>query len=705
MLLSSGCRLVLNNLSAILPFFLCASILSRHLGFACHSLVDSDTSSSEEFELELDFSPPQRRKLSSPIINRVGYPACELKAGNSYERKYSYDRIWCSKETLMRRIVVALLKQGWDLSFHASFGIDLDSCSFHRMLNDLFDESSDAALVYYLFRMWRRCDDKAENKLLIECTMIHIAVAGNMNYIAVDLLRGIVRSNPTVEVGLNLIFHELWQTRRDRGGLEAVYSMLVLSFAKEGMLHTASKLMIIMEKFGFYPSHGVYIAIGILLKEELSRKFGLDKELFVEMQSWGAQLIGLSLSLLIKEFCDFGCLESACKLLYDIPKFGGEVDHVAYTILIDAFCKRSLMKEATSFLFKMAQKGLSPDCTLIASVVDGYCKNGRLEDALNLLKYLSFVPDSFMYNSFISKFCQEGEVEHANALLSMMSELGVAPDSVNFTTVIDGYCRACQIIQALKVFGQMLKRGIEPNTVTYTVLIWGYCNCEDIQGAELVFNALKGEGFLPDVVMCNILINAYSKRGAMNMVDELVDMMKKFGLSPDSRTYNLIMHCLLKRGIPVEAIFSELVRRGFVPEKIYSPDSTNKIYGFSGGLLEKAHLIWCSLGMQGLAPDVVTCSALLNWFCKAHHMKDADLLFQEMLDAGLEPDLIMYNMLIHGFCRVGDISKARDLLIMMKNSGIFPNSSTKYALVISLEKGREGDAQESAAKILQDIFS
>lgn len=103
------------------------------------------------------------------------------------------------------------------------------------------------------------------------------------------------------------------------------------------------------------------------------------------------------------------------------------------------FAKRGFLKEATSLLFKMVQMGLSLDSTLIASLVHGYFKIGKLEVALILLNISACVPDSYVYNSFIFTWRQNGDVKRAHALLNKMSELDVAPDCVNYTNAIKGW--------------------------------------------------------------------------------------------------------------------------------------------------------------------------------------------------------------------------------------------------------------------------
>ena len=67
-------------------------------------------------------------------------------------------------------------------------------------------------------------------------------------------------------------------------------------------------------------------------------------------------------------------------------------------------------------------------------------------------------------------------------------------------------------------------------------------------------------------------------------------------------------------------------------------------------------------------PDVVTCSALLNEYCREHRTDEANVLFHKMLD-------ILYNTL-HGFCSVENMDDACRLVRMMVGHGILPNNIT-----------------------------
>ncbi|XP_065001723.1 pentatricopeptide repeat-containing protein At2g19280-like [Musa acuminata AAA Group] len=669
----------------------------RHWALPCESLLsDSESSSAPEDCCSHHYHYPR-------TTERISYRPCRLAASR---RRYYLSRQWFCRADMMKRMRANLSHRGWILGSPNSLEVELCERNVVALLNDLFEGSSDAALAFYFFRLSQWYNGSKHGVRAVS-TMVHIAVTGNMNHIAVKLLRIIARNVDEHSDGVQhqLVFGVLRETCTNRRVLETVYSMLVMCYVDKGMVKMAIRLVDDMRNLGMYPTIRVYNSLIKLLLE--SKQYEVAWQVFVEMpsSSFGSnQCIVRIVSLFIRELGAHGDFDCACKLLFEIQKYGGQADVVVYTTMINALCKWGLLKEAAALLYKMLQLGISHDDVLVSSVVNGYCKAGRLVDAAHLLNSLSGIPDVFVYNSFILMLCKNGNMVEAYELFKQMFEVGLDPDSFNYTAIIDGYCRACELDQALKTFALMLKRGVEPTCMTYTVLIESYCDRNDLCGAEYMLSVMKMEGVQPDVVTYNTLINGYSKKGHMHRAYELKDVMEKDGVSTDVVTYNILMHGLIKRGYVKESreVFNELVRRGFSPDRI---TFTNVIDSYSqDGNLEEAFLIWCSMSNNGITPDVVTCSALLNCFCKRQRMQDASVLFHKMLDAGLEPDLILYNTLICGFCKEGNISEACRFMFMMNENDIFPNNLTYEALVCCFEKIGVKNAAENAAMKMQEIF-
>lgn len=597
-----------------------------------------------------------------------------------------------------------LIKHSWIHRFESEFSIELDEYKVIRILDDLFAETSDASIALYFFK-WSELWIGAEHSSRSICRMVHILVSGNMNFRAVDMLLHLVKKRSDGEErSLCLVMNDLFETRGDREVLETVFSMLVDCCVKERKVDVAMKLAYKMDQLGIFPSRGVCIS---LLKEILRINNGLElaREFVEHMISRGRRLNAAVLTLFISKHCSDGSFDKAWELLMEMKQqYGIKPDIVAFTVFIHSLCKAGFPKEATSVLFNLKLFGISQDSVSVSCVIDGFCKAGKPEEAVKLIHYFRLRPNIFVYSSFLSKICTEGDMLKASTVFQEIFELGLLPDCVCYTTMIGGYCKLGKIDEAFKCFGAMLKSGNSPSLTTYTLLIGGCSKIGNVGDAETLFRNMKVEGLVPDVVTYNNLMHGYGKTHQLNKVFELMDGMRSAGVFPDVATYNILIHSMVVRGYVDEAngIVNELIRRGFVPSVLAF---TDVIGGFSKkGDFQEAFLLWHYMADLRVQPDVVTCSALLHGYCRAQRMGDAMVLFNKLLDAGLKPDVVLYNTLIHGYCSVGETEKACELIGMMVQRGMVPNESTYVALVVGLE-GKSGvNSEKHASMLLEEIF-
>ncbi|KAF8047570.1 hypothetical protein N665_2946s0001 [Sinapis alba] len=602
-------------------------------------------------------------------------------------------------EACVETVRNVLIKHSWINRFDSEFSIELDEYKVIRILDDLFADTSDASVALYFFK-WSELWIGAEHSSRSICRMVHILVSGNMNYRALDMLLHLVKRSD----GLCLVINDLFETRRgDRLVLETVFSMLVDCCVKERKVDMAVKLAYKMDQLGIFPSRGVCIS---LLKEILRiHGFELAREFVQHMISRGRHLNAAVISLFISKHCSDGSFDKAWELLMEMKQqYGIKPDIVAFTIFIHTLCKSGFLKEATSVLFNLKLFGISQDSVSVSCVINGFCKAGKPEEAVKLIHYFRLRPNIFVYSSFLSKICTEGDMLKASTVFQEILELGLLPDCVCYTTMIGGYCKLGKIDEAFQYFGAMLKSGNSPSLTTYTLLIGACSKFGDVGDAEALFRNMKVAGLVPDVVTYNNLMHGYGKTHQLNKVFELMDGMRSAGVSPDVATYNILIHSMVVRGYVDEAngIVSELIRRGFVPSVLAF---TDVIGGFSKkGDFQEAFLLWHYMADLRVQPDVVTCSALLHGYCRAQRMGEAMVLFNKLLDAGLKPDVVLYNTLIHGYCSVGDVEKACELIGMMVQRGMVPNESTYVALVVGLEGKSDVNSDKRASILLEEIF-
>ncbi|XP_039138107.1 pentatricopeptide repeat-containing protein At2g19280-like [Dioscorea cayenensis subsp. rotundata] len=295
-------------------------------------------------------------------------------------RMHSFTRPWLPRNILNARIEAFLKAGGFDICFLNS---ELDDLDFSRVLSHLFDVSSDAALAFYFFRLYQRSHGIQHN-LRTLCTLIHISVSGNLNHIAVNLLRRIVAELSEGEgEWIDLVFDILRDVSRERKDLEIVYSMLVRCCLDAGKVGAALQLMERMKRFGFFPSVGVYVVLFETLLE--SGQLSLAWEVFVEMPSLD------------------NC--SSCMFL---------------GLFVHAFVKHGDFGGAWKLVREMWSGGVGVDVFICTTVIHGR----MLEGAKVFRSFPECVPDVFMYNSFMLQLCRDGNVIEANRMLNEMFEVG-----------------------------------------------------------------------------------------------------------------------------------------------------------------------------------------------------------------------------------------------------------------------------------------
>ena len=640
----------------------------RHFALACTFISDFDSSTSDE---------------------------------SSNERRYSFSRRWYSKNEMIVRVSSVLKDRGWDWNLPSRSNFLFDESLVSKIMNELYAGTSDAALAFFFFR-WSQRHNGVNHHSHAVCTMIHISVMGNMNHVAMKLLRDLIRCRRGISFPGSL-FNLLKETSDDGKTLETVYSMLLGCHLEDDMLDDAVQLMDAMKTLGFFPATGVCIT---LIKRLLrSEKLELTFLVFSEALRYGRDLSNHCISLLINYCSVRGNFSDALELFAQMFKNGCKPDIVCYTIIINSLCKKGYLKEATFLLLKLIQEGLSSDSILTSSVVEGYCKAGRLSEAMGILRVLDFAPDEFIYNSFIRKLCDDGKIRNAAKLLEEMPERGAFPDAFNWTTVFSGHCKANEIKEGLKVLGGMLKRGIKLSLPTYTVLIDCYCRMGQMQDAESLICLMGKNGLKPDLAAHNVLIRGYSMKGQMREAFKVLDAMKDCGIRPDLVTYNTLIHGFAKRGNVEEAgeVLGELSVSGHSPDQF---TYTILMNGFmKAGNIQEAYKIWSHLSRSGGRPDFTSYSVIISGLCRGRRVQEGYALFVKMVEDGLSPDLELYNALVCGFCWQGHVVEAFDLVNLMAENGVIPNQITYRALSQGLKRKNVRDFEEVAAAAIQRILA
>jgi pentatricopeptide repeat protein len=192
-------------------------------------------------------------------------------------------------------------------------------------------------------------------------------------------------------------------------------------------------------------------------------------------------------------------------------------------------------------------------------------------------------PTGATYNALIRSLCRRADLARALRYLSLMVRSGWHPDAYTFNSLILGYCRAHRATAARDLFDKIPLRGFRHDVVSYAAMTEGLCDMGRIDDALELF----GEMEQPDIHTHAVLVKGLCEAGRGEEGLRMLQRTKQFRWRrPDTRAYAAVVDLLCREQRVVEA---------------------EEMLG--------------EMSDTGLLPSVVTCTAVVNAYCKKGRMR------------------------------------------------------------------------------------
>ncbi|GER50432.1 pentatricopeptide repeat-containing protein [Striga asiatica] len=261
-------------------------------------------------------------------------------------------------------------------------------------------------------------------------------------------------------------------------------------------------------------------------------------------------------NILLKALCKKGDMESAVKVLDEMPGMGLVPNVVSYTTIMSGYVDLRDMAGARRAFNELLDRGWLPDATTYTVLMDGFCKLGQFTNASKVMDEMEengVHPNDVTYGVMIEALCREKKSGEAAGMISDMLDKKYVPSPALCCRVIDLMCREGKTDEACQLWKLLLLKNCTPDNAISSTLIHWLCREGRVWEARKLFDEFE-KGSIPSVLTYNVLIEGMCEKGELGEAGRLWDDMVGRGCRPNAFTYNLLIRGFCRAGYAKEGV-------------------------------------------------------------------------------------------------------------------------------------------------------
>ncbi|XP_061375015.1 pentatricopeptide repeat-containing protein At1g71210, mitochondrial [Gastrolobium bilobum] len=510
-------------------------------------------------------------------------------------------------------------------------GLDLDSYSYHILLNALVEEKCFDAFDAILKQIrLRGYENRFTYVIVVKC----LCRRGRLKQ-AEAYLKGLLGGGKELngsEVGF--LVGALCQSNRfDRAvklvvelgnsafvPLENAYGVWIRSLVRRGMLDEALEFYRQKkDSEGYVPDLARY---NILICRLLSENRLLQVyDLLVDMYETGIPPDMVTMNAVLCFFCKVGMMDVALELYNSRSQFGLSPDHMAYKYLILTLCWDGNVNEAYSVLRSSVDQGYFPDRLTFSTLASALCRECKIEEMKELLHLAlgqNFMPNASTYDKFISALSRAGRV---GDVYLFHGELNSVIARVSYVRMIKGFVKLNRGDIAARLLIEMQGKGHKLTRPLCKAVI---CCLLDMDNPRAnVFNLLEVLTHRePHCKIYNCFIDAAVLANKADLAREVIELMQRKGIKPNEDSKILMLKSCLKSGRISDALnlFNNLQCQALVSRKLYN----TLIVGLcKANMADIAHEFLFKMIKAGSTPSIECYEELVQQLCSSKRYHEA----------------------------------------------------------------------------------
>ncbi|KAH8935599.1 hypothetical protein BDL97_17G037300 [Sphagnum fallax] len=384
------------------------------------------------------------------------------------------------------------------------------------------------------------------------------------------------------------------------------------------------------------------------------------------------QMDSFSWNRRLAKYVKTGEYEKTMELFKQMQKRGMRPDRFTFVPVLNACAGLRALEEGRRAHQLIMQTGCEADVFVGSSLVDMYAKCGHMEDALRVFNKMPS-RDVVTWSALILGHVKYGQGQKALELFRQMQQEGVQPDPVTFVAVLN----ACASVSALEegrcAHEQIIQSGCESVVFVRSSLVDMYGKCGSMQDAWRVFNKMPSQ----DVATWNAMIFGHVKCGQGQKALELFQRMQQEGVCSDRVTLVGVLNACasvvaLEEG---RGAHKQIIQRGWDLDAFVG-SSLVDMYAKCGSM-EDAWRVFCKMPSQ----DVVTWTAMILGYVRCGQGEKALELYKQMQQEGVQPNAVTFTGVLNACASLMALEEGRSVHQQMIQCGCHLDAFVGSSLV------------------------
>lgn len=414
--------------------------------------------------------------------------------------------------------------------------------------------------------------------------------------------------------------------------------------------------------------NGLFVKAGELIEE-------ISKLELVPMES--------AYGIWLKNLVHAGEIDAASKFMKSKKSLEGYVPDIFWcNLLLFRLLKDNRLEDACDLLIEMKENQISANTVTMNAALCFFCKVGMVEVAHKLYKSkleFGFSPNTMAYNYLINSLCGVGSSGEAYSLLKNSIKQGYFPGTRAFSILADALCRQGKLDMVMELVLLALSKNFRLSDSTYERVISALCRARRFEDGYVMHGEFNRRNRVATVATYRQLIHGFSKSNRGHIASRLLIEMQDKGHQPTRKMFRAVIRCLCDMENP-EMHFFKLLEM-----QLYRHKFNSKVYNFfidEAGRSKKPELareVFEMMQRNGIEPNVGSHVFMLKAFLRNERISDALNFFKATHDSKMDKKL--YRAMVVGLCEVKRTDLALDFLKAMQSKELVPSMQCYEAVV------------------------